>query len=106
MHQVIYLEKNDRFNEPYEYDMSGIFPVAEGPDFKTIKVQYVAENSPASEAGLLQNDIIIKLDGKPTSDYSIADLRQTLKIDGKIIHLEIERAGKVFPIELTLRKLI
>lgn len=104
-HRII-LKKNDHFSDPYEYDMSGIFPVAEPPDFKTIKIDNVTENSPAFEAGLKAGDIIISIDDKPAGEYSIAQIREMLKIDGKSYRLEIERARENMSIVLRLRSLI
>ena len=104
--QMIYLEKNAAFSELYDYDMSGIFPIATGPDFTIIQIQSVAENSPASETGLKSEDIIKKVDDKPAANYSIADIRKMFKIDGKSIDLGIERDGKPFEMKLKLRRLI
>ena len=104
--QKIYIEKNAAFFELYEYDMSGIFPIATGPDFKIIQIQSVAENSPASDAGLKPDDLIKTVDDKPAANYSIAEIRKMFKIDGKSIELGIERDGKPFEAKLKLRRLI
>jgi hypothetical protein len=104
--QVVYLEKNAAFSEPYEYDMSGIFPIAEGSDFRNIKIQSVNENSPASEAGLAPGDIVLKIDNKSAGDYSIAQIRRMFEIDGKSYRLVIERDGKPMQVELKLRRMI
>jgi C-terminal processing protease CtpA/Prc len=54
----------------------------------------------------LPDDIILTIDGQPTSSYSIADIRQMFMIEGKIARLEIERAGETLNFELKLRRLI
>jgi membrane-associated protease RseP (regulator of RpoE activity) len=105
-HQRIYLEKNAAFSDPYEYDMSGIFPIAVGLDLKVKQIQSVSENSPASDAGLKPDDIITLINDKPASDYSIAEIRQMFKTDGKSFRLQIERNGKPVQVDLKLRRLI
>ncbi len=102
----VHLRKKRHFNEPNEYDMSGIFPVAEPPDFKTIKVLGITENTPASEAGILPEDIITEIDGKAAGDYTIAEIRQLFMQDGKAYRLTIKRGEKVIEVTLILRRLI
>jgi hypothetical protein len=104
-HRLI-LKKNALFSNPCEYDMSGIFPVAEPPDFKIIKIASVGAATPASEAGLLVGDEIISIDGKPAVDYSIPQVREIFKAPGKSIRIEIQRGNEKLTVELKTKKLI
>jgi hypothetical protein len=104
-HRLI-LKKNELFAKPYEYDMSGIFPIAEPPDFKTINIAYIAANTPASDAGLLAGDEIISIDGKRAGDYSIPQLREIFKTADRSIRLEIRRGNEKLAVELRTKKLI
>ncbi len=68
------------------------------PDYNTIQIYDVSPNSPASEAGFLENDIILKINGEAvTTDeqlrYLIAtnmdeDIDITLQRDGEIIETQ------------------
>jgi hypothetical protein len=100
------LKKNKHFADPYDYDMSGIFPVAESPEFKIIKIVSVTPKSPATDAGLQANDIIVSIDGKPACDYGVAQIRQLFSIEDNHVSLEIERNGTSMHVDLVLRKLI
>ena len=104
-HRLI-LKKNEHFDSSYNYDMSGIFPIAKAPDFKEIEIASVALKSPGSEAGLQAGDIILSIDGKLAGDFEISEIRQLFTIDGNRVNLEIERGGKKQVINLVLRKLI
>jgi len=105
-HGEICFRQNGHFGEPYEYDMSGIFPIAEMPDFKTIMVISISDKSPAAEAGMLPGDIIDKIDGHPAGDYSIEVIRRMFVEDGKTYNLEVLRGNETLEIEITLRRLI
>lgn len=102
----VIMEKTERLSEPYEFDMSGIFPVAERPDFKTIRIVYVAENSPGSDAGIQKGDIILSIDGRPAGEFNIGQIRNMFKTADKTYRLEIERSMVKSQAILTTRRLI
>ncbi len=77
------LEPNRDISNPEEYDMSGMLLIDEGTDFKTFKVKRVIDNSPATLAGLREGDIISAVDGKPTSNLTLEQLRQMFKQKGR-----------------------
>jgi hypothetical protein len=49
----VYLEPNERFAEPFEFDMSGLVLVTEGPEFAVRRVQKIIPKTPAEEAGIV-----------------------------------------------------
>ncbi len=100
------LEKNKYFDEPYTYDASGLFLVAEGAYFESLKVLRITENTPAAVAGLLEGDIILQIDSQPTRKFSLEQVRQMFEQDGRIYSLTIERNGKTSETTIELRKLI
>ena len=62
----------------------------------------VAKNSPADEAGIKPNDLVLRADGKPLR--SIGDLGDYIRANpGKSITLDIERDGKVVQISVLPR---
>jgi hypothetical protein len=100
------LEKGQHFNDPSEYDMSGIVPITDLIDFKSIKISAVSENSPASDAGLKAGDKILSINQKPVSGIDIAKLNEMLKIEGAEYSLTIMRDGKTFDVVIKLRRWI
>ncbi len=80
------------------------------PDLRTVgwegqmtpMVGAVAKNSPADDAGLQVDDLVLRADGKPLR--SVLDLGEYIKaMPGKAIMLDIERAGKVIPLSVLPR---
>ncbi|MDP3665297.1 MAG: PDZ domain-containing protein [Sediminibacterium sp.] len=61
---------------------------------KGVKIVEVNDNTPAAKAGLLKDDLITEIDGKPIT--SVDDLKATLKNskEGDSIKLSYQRAGK------------
>ena len=105
-HEQLILEPYVRVPAPYEYDMSGTFLIAEGPDFKRLKVQSIAEDSPAAEAGLRRGDIITAIDGRPAAEFTLEQVRQLFRQPERECRLDIHRGDEHFRVKLKLRRLI
>ena len=105
-HRVMILEPNGHFAEPDEYDMSGLFLTAVGPDFRRFRVKSVMEGSPAAEADLRRDDLIVSVDGRPPARYTLETVRRLLRTPGRKVRLELLRGDRRFPVTLTLRRLI
>ena len=104
-HNRIILEPNSQFNKPLEYNKSGLFLVASGPDYNTFKIEAIADNSPASEAGLHTGDILTAINGHPAADHTLSQLRSMLQ-DAKECDLTFERGHEHLQVQLKLRRLI
>jgi membrane-associated protease RseP (regulator of RpoE activity) len=100
------LEPNRYISDPEEYDMSGMLLIDEGTDFKTFKVRRIIENSPATAAGLREGDIISSVDGRPTSNLMLEQVRQMFKQKGRSYRLNIERGEQKIQIMIKLKRLI
>lgn len=100
------LEPNRYISDPEEYDMSGMLLIDEGTGFRTFKVRRTIENSPATLAGLREGDIISAVDGKPTSDLTLEQVRQMFKQKGRSYRLTVERDGQKIQTKIKLRRLI
>jgi aspartyl protease/PDZ domain-containing protein len=100
------LEPNVQFDEPYEYDASGVYFVAGGPALDEVRVHRVMEGSPAAEAGLREGDRLVKFGGKPVAEVGLEAVRKRLREPGAEVGLELERDGKPLAVELKLRRLI
>jgi len=105
-HKRMILEPNGDLAAPFEYDMSGIRLRAEGEDFKILRVRRLVENSPATEAGLHEGDVISAVDGKPVAELSLSQISQMFKQEGKEYLLDIIRAEQKKQFRLKLRKLV
>jgi hypothetical protein len=101
----IILEPNSRFDEPTHYNRSGMILEAVGENFQTFRIKAVADDSPASEAGLRVGDTLIAIDGQPVSELSLSELRFKLQ-RAKACELIVERDDARVKISLKLRDLI
>jgi hypothetical protein len=98
----VILEPNSQFAEPIQYDRSGLSLVSFGEGYKDFKIDAVAENSPASEVGLLPGDLLVEVNGSPASAFSLSDIRQTLK-EANQCDLTVRRGSERRSVKLKLR---
>jgi hypothetical protein len=105
-HSRMILEPNKGFNEPFEFDMSGVALISESPDFKLIKVNRIIEGSPAKEIGLKAGDVILEVDGRAASEYTLHALREMFKKEGKTYSLKVRRGDESLQFKLKTRRLI
>jgi membrane-associated protease RseP (regulator of RpoE activity) len=104
--QQMILEPNRHFSEPDEYDMSGVLLIAEGNDFKILKVKQLIENSPATDAGLRAGDVISTVNGRPAAKLTLERVRQMFKKEGQSYLLSIKRGDEKMQTRIRLRRLI
>lgn len=102
----IILEPNKHFSEAYEFDMSGASVSAGGEGFKIFKVRSLIESSPATEAGLQAGDTIVSINGKPTAEMTLEQIRQLFKRAGQTYKLSIKRAEALSQITLKTRRIV
>ncbi|GAC1446318.1 MAG: hypothetical protein NVSMB56_03870 [Pyrinomonadaceae bacterium] len=105
-HNELILEPNEHLNEPYEHNMSGLGLRAEGNDFKVIKVYRIIENSPASLAGLREDDEIAAIDKTPAATLTLDQIYQMFKCDGRTYDFDILRGKEKLHIKIVLKRLI
>jgi C-terminal processing protease CtpA/Prc len=65
----------------------------------------VLENSPASEAGLQKDDLIMKVDDKPNTDLNITKLQELFE-QAKTYKLTIQRGDQTLQVNLVPRKMV
>jgi hypothetical protein len=105
-HQRLYLEPyRGEFSE-LEYDMSGMFLIAAGPDFRHVTVQSVADGTPAAEAGLAKGDEIVAIDGHSTAGRTLDDVREQFKTAGATRRLDVKHGAEQRAVQLALRPLV
>jgi C-terminal processing protease CtpA/Prc len=86
--------------------MSGTRLIAEGPNFRTFKVQRIIENSPAIDARLREGDEIFKINGTSAAQLTLERIRQMFKQAGRSYVLSVKRGDKVIQTKIKLRRLI
>jgi predicted aspartyl protease len=104
--RTIIFEPNAHLSESVEEDMSGIELAADGEEFKTLVVNEVAANSPATEAGLKEEDELVEIDGRPVSEFGLDKIRQMFRQEGKEYLLGIKRGEQTLQVKIKLRRLI
>jgi PDZ domain/Aspartyl protease len=100
------LERNADFEEPLEYDMSGMSLRAYGNEFRIFKIYQVLEDSPAGRAGLRVGDIIERIDAVPASRLTLEQILQMMKVPGREYGLTIKRDSHKRLVMIKTKRLI
>jgi Aspartyl protease/PDZ domain len=100
------LERNAYFEEPLEYDMSGMSLRAYGADFRIFKIYQVLEDSPAGKAGLRVGDIIERIDAVPASRLTLEQILQMMRVQGREYKLTIKRDSHTRVVMIKTKRLI
>src|SRR6185503_13266743 len=101
----IILEPAASFGEPFNRAFGGLALTAEDKNYTTFRITEVLENSPASEVGLQENDVIIKIDDQPASQLTLTKLSEMLERP-VTYRLTIRRGDRTLQVALTPRKLV
>lgn len=90
----MYLKKNHKYNDSFEYNMSGIDFVAKGTELNRFVVNKIRPGSPAEEAGVKVNDVILVVNGQRSKDYNLSQLYNLMNSrEGRKIKIIVEREG-------------
>ena len=116
-HRMI-LEPNTSFHKPFDVKwqgellqtshegfrlwMSGAQLVSTPPLFKEFRVNKIKSNSPADLAGLHLDDVIVSLDGRPLSEYSLDQWAHFLEQSGQTYSLTVRRGTELIATQLKL----
>ena len=84
--------------------MSGLDIATEGQDFSVIVVNEVEKGSQAAEAGIQDEDVITAIDGHPTKEFTITQIRKMFMRDGKEYLITLKRGPKELQTKLCLRE--
>ena len=101
----IILEPSPTFADPFDRAFSGLSVRAEGPGHRTFRVHEVLEDSPATEAGILEGDIIAGIDGTPAEQLTLSQISEWFE-KPVARSLTIRRAEQTINVTVTPRKLI
>jgi hypothetical protein len=100
----MFLDPGRRFDEPFEFNMTGIAyrRTTDG----TFEIVGVLPDTPASENGLAEGDIILSIDGVPARDYEEVAMREAMRSEASVLKLRIGRSGNEMDVALRPRRLI
>lgn len=102
-----YFAPNRRYKKAFDYDRSGLQIIASGPDLSVFTVYNVLPDSPAGEAGVLEGDEIIRINGRGVSAMSLSSITRILqKKAGKKIKMVLRRNDEKYKVEFKLRDII
>lgn len=101
----IILEPNSTFAKPFDSAFSGLGLRAEGKDYRTFRVTDVLENSPASKAGLQENDIITAVNGTPAAELTLTKIGELFE-QSTTYKLTVRRGEQTLQVKLTPGKLV
>jgi Aspartyl protease/PDZ domain len=101
----IIFEPNSTFAEPMDRAIAGFALTTEGKDRGTVRITDVLENSPASEAGLQIDDVVVSVDGRAASDLKVTRMMEIFDRPNSY-KLMVKRGEKTFEVTLVTRKLI
>jgi hypothetical protein len=103
---TVYVAPNAHFEESFEYDKSGMWIATVAPGQTQFEVRKIIDESPASKAGLKQHDIIVTIDGRPTSEFTLEEVRRMFREDKRECTLGIQDGEGVKVVKLTTKRLI
>jgi C-terminal processing protease CtpA/Prc len=98
------LEPNANFDKPPMVDRSGAFLVMSAAGDGTFEVLFVADGTPAHEAGLSRGDVIQAVDGVPTLEIRLNETR-AMFCRPKKYRLEVQRDGRKLETVIETRSL-
>jgi hypothetical protein len=100
------LRPNHKFNDDFNYNMSGMEIVNPMPGLPIFTITNIRENSPASLAGLKENDQILSLNNSSRNDLELNDINLLLQSkENKKIKVKYLREGVEYETSFELKKL-
>jgi len=101
-HRAIF-EPTTKTSAPFpERKTFGLTLIANGDDLHTFLVTGIRPGSPAEKEGFLKGDIITGLDGKSSTTFTLAQLRDALSRAGETYDIHVLRTGQQIAIPATI----
>lgn len=98
------LEPAKTYTDPFDRVYAGFALQAEDKSYRTFRITEILENSPAADAGLQKDDVIIKIDGQP-GDLRLYKLNELLE-QPVSRQITIRRGEQTLKVTITPRRLI
>ncbi len=100
--QRLIIMPNRKFNDAFEYDMSGL-TLRRGVD-GSLEIEQIYDHSPASDAGLKVGDKLISINGTPAGDVDFFERESLFRQEGTTVRLQAVRDGREWNVALKLRR--
>jgi len=94
--QEMILEPNDQFSETLDENLSGIEFELRAARRGILKVNDVAEESPADKAGIWPGDVLVAIDNQSATSFSLEEINSLFREEGREYLLTLKRGRKVF----------
>jgi hypothetical protein len=105
--QKMYLKKNRIFRKEFEYNMSGMELIANGPLLSTLYVAKITKDTPAARAGLKEGDMIISINGRRPPELDLGMFSSLVnRRPGKRIRVKVLRNGQVLKKSFELERVL
>lgn len=105
--RMMFLKKNSKFKDPFEYDRVGIEVVGGGEDYNRYVIFQVKPNSPAEDAGIMPDDELVEINFQAVKNMELGNIDHLLSDpSSKSIMLKIIRGEEFRYILLRMRDLI
>lgn len=134
--KIVFKNPSSYFNDPFLYNMSGLELSHNGsmivPERRnkllnnnegsstieivfsyvyalkpSYRIESIRKNSPAHKAGLQENDIVLRINGKPTYNYKLEEIIHMFSTkEGKRITLLVDRDGKQLLFGFNLERIL
>ncbi|MBF9253611.1 aspartyl protease family protein [Pontibacter sp. 172403-2] len=106
-HKRLLLLPNNKYKEPFHFNMSGFEVSTPLPGVNFYEVTNVVPNSPATAAGVQNGDELISINGKSCFDLNLNDVLDTLESKpGRKLRLRLRRNGEEIDVNLVLESRI
>ena len=102
----IWMQKNQRFGTPFEYDMSGLLLESADDTYRRAVVRNVLPGSPGAEAGVRVDDELMAISGEQVAGLRLDDVRARLRVPGQTLRLDLRRGEQSISVEITTRRMI
>jgi predicted aspartyl protease len=100
------LRKGEGFLVPFEYDMSGLYLISGGEANDSFMVENVVKDSPAARAGAAKGDLLVAVNDRQASSFTLETLKRFLRQEGRQVALLVNRAGRAVDLSFRLERLI
>ena len=102
-----YFKPNGNFNNSFSYNIAGIEITQILPFVPQTEVWKVWENSPAAQAGVLEGDQIIEVNGQKAFQLNINDLKKIFETPSKSpLDLTVLRKDKEVSVRIDMKSKI
>jgi PDZ domain-containing secreted protein len=102
-HHRVAFEAGPEFRKPFEAEMSG---ATISRDATGWSVRLVNPDTPASEAGLREGDVLTQVDDQPAATLDPAALRKLMQTEGRAVRLGVRRGDRDETVTLVLRRIL